>query len=45
MYYFSTLFWYTTQHVSDRHNCPSSGVMILYLQQLVFVILFVLTVC
>jgi len=29
----------------EQVYCPSSGVLILYLQQLVFVILFMLTVC
>jgi hypothetical protein len=44
MHYFSTLFWYTTLHVSDRLSINHQD-LLLYSQLVVFVILFMLTVC
>ena len=44
MHYFSTLFFVKNSAYFGQIYCPSSGVLILYSQQYVFVILVKLTV-
>jgi len=45
MHYFSTLFFGKNSTLFGEIYCPSSRVLVLYSQQLVFVILVMLTVC
>ena len=43
MHYFSSLFLISNSTCFGQSYCPSSGVLILFLQQMVFVILVILT--
>jgi len=45
MHYFSNWFWYRTLHVSDRFTVRNISSLVLYTQQLVFVIQVIVTAC